>query len=66
MRRDAPAAGAGSSKGGADQSWLTRSSVPGFIPDTALTRNKIGLGTITVGKVAGTPIDSEILALDAG
>ena len=31
-----------------------------------MTHNKIGLGTITVGKMAGTAIDSEILALDVG
>jgi hypothetical protein len=58
--------GAVASNGGSDQSWLTRTSVPGFIPDAALTHDKIGLGTITVGKMAGTPIDSEILALDVG
>jgi hypothetical protein len=58
--------GAVASNGGDDQSWLTRSSVTHFIPDAALTHDKVGLGTITVGKMAGTPIESEILALDVG
>jgi hypothetical protein len=58
--------GAVASNGGDDQSWLTRSSVTGFIPDAALTHDKVGLGTITVGKSAGTPIESEVLALDVG
>lgn len=58
--------GAVRSNGGSDKSWLTRSSVTDALPDNALTHNKIGLGTITVGKMAGTPIDSEILALDVG
>ncbi len=57
--------GAVGANGGDDQSWITRTDIPGFIPDAALTHDKVGLGTITAGKLRGVEVISEILALDA-
>ena len=57
-------AGAIATNHGSDQSWITRSSVSHFIPDNALTHDKVGLGTITVGKTKGTEVFSEVLGLD--
>ncbi len=57
--------GAVGANGGKDQSWITRTDVPNFLPDAALTHDKVGLGTITAGRLAGAAVVSEIFTVDA-